>query len=84
LVPVVARNASDLGKKAIDVDWEDEEEDYLSTNDWVLVCGDPTVFKDALFNSSSIKPAQVRRDLRPWTDDYSNLWQIVKLKLTKE
>jgi hypothetical protein len=39
LVPVVARNASDLGKKAIDVDWEDEEEDYLSTNDWVLVSG---------------------------------------------
>jgi hypothetical protein len=84
LVPVVARNASDLGKKAIDVDWEDEEQDYLSTNDWVLVSGDPTVFKDGLFNSSSIKPAQVRRDLRPWTDDYSNLFQIVKLKLTKE
>jgi hypothetical protein len=84
LVPVVARNASDLGKKAIDVDWEDEEEDYLSTNDWVLVCGDPSVFKDGLFKSSSIKPAQVRRDLRPWTDDYSNLFQIVKLKLTKE
>ena len=84
LVPVVARNASDLGKKAIDVDWEDEEEDYLSTNDWVLVSGDPAVFKDGLFKSSSIKPAQVRRDLRPWTDDYSNLWQIVKLKLTKE
>jgi len=27
---------------------------------------------------------RLRRDLRPWTDDYSNLFQIVKLKLTKE
>jgi hypothetical protein len=84
LVPVVARNAADLGKTAMDVDWEDEEEDYLSTNDWVLVSGDPSVFKDGLFNSAAITPAKVRRDLRPWTDDYSNLFQIVKLKLSKE
>ena len=84
LEPVVARNASDLGKTAMDVDWDEEETDYMATNDWVLVSGDPTVFKDPLFKSSSIKPAKMRPGLRPWTDDYSNLFQILKLKFTKE
>jgi peptidoglycan/LPS O-acetylase OafA/YrhL len=84
LIPVVARNASDLGKVAMNVDWDEEEEDYMASNDWVLVSGDPSVFQDKLFKSSSITPAKVRADLRPWTDDYSNLFQIVKLKFTKE
>ena len=84
LEPVVARNASDLGKTAVDVDWDEEEEDYMATNDWVLVSGDPAVFKDPLFNSSSIKPAKTRPGLRPWTDDYSNLFQILKIKFSKE
>ena len=84
LEPVVARNASDLGKIAMDVNWDEEEEDYMATNDWVLVSGDPAVFNDPLFNSPSIKPAKARPGLRPWTDDYSNLLQILKIKFSKE
>ena len=84
LEPVVARNAADLGKTAMEVDWDEEETDYMATNDWILVSGDPTVFKDPLFNSTAIKPAKVRRDLRPWTDDYSNLFEILKIKFTRE
>ena len=78
LVPVVARNARDLGKTALDIDDDDEEEDYYSSSDWVLVCGDSSIFHDKLFNSSSALPARLRADLRPWTDDYSNLFQILK------
>ncbi len=37
LVPVVSRNARDFGKAAVNVDDEDEEEDYFSNSDWVLV-----------------------------------------------
>jgi len=80
LIPVVSRNARDFGKAAVDVDDEDEEEDYFSNSDWVLVASDPAMFRDPAFKSSSVKPATYRANLRPWTDDYSNLFQILKLR----
>ncbi len=80
LVPVVAGNAHDFGKTAMDVDDEDEEADYYTNSDWVLVSGDAAIFKDAQFKSSSVSPAQTRAGLRPWTDDYSNLFQILKIR----
>ncbi|MGB6944980.1 MAG: fused MFS/spermidine synthase [Bryobacteraceae bacterium] len=79
LVPVVARNAHDFGKAVVDVDDEDEEEDYFISSDWVLVTGDGAIFSDAAFKSSSVQPARMRPNLRPWTDDYSNLFQILKV-----
>jgi hypothetical protein len=80
LVPVVARNARDFGKAAVDVDDEDEEEDYFSNSDWVLVSADAAIFRGAAFKSSSVQPARIRPNLRPWTDDYSNLFQILKIR----
>jgi hypothetical protein len=80
LVPVVARNARDFRKAAVDVDDEDEESDYYSNSDWVLVTGDAAIFHDAAFKSSSVEPARIRPNLRPWTDDYSNLFQILKIR----
>jgi hypothetical protein len=79
LVPVVSRNAHDLGRVAMDVDDEDEEADYFSNSDWVLVSSDAAIFHDAAFKSSSVQPARIRPNLRPWTDDYSNLFQILKI-----
>jgi hypothetical protein len=79
LVPVVARNAHDFGKASVDVDDEDEEEDYFSNSDWVLVTNDGSIFHDAAFKSSSVQPTRLRPNLRPWTDDYSNLFQILKV-----
>jgi SAM-dependent methyltransferase len=80
LVPVVARNAHDFGKAAIDVDDEDEDADYFANSDWVLVASDGAIFHDAAFKSSSVTPARIRPNLRPWTDDYSNLFQILKIR----
>jgi hypothetical protein len=80
LVPVVSRNARDFGKAAFDVDDEDETEDYFANSDWVLVTGDAAIFRDAAFKSSSVQPARIRPNLRPWTDDYSNLFQILKIR----
>ncbi len=78
LEPVAARNALDLGKAAIEVNDDGEDEDYLSESDWVLITSDRAPFTDSLFHASGIKPAQPRPGLRPWTDDYSNLIQILK------
>jgi hypothetical protein len=80
LVPVVARNARDFGKTAIDVDDQDEEQDYYSSSDWVLVSAEAAIFRDPAFKSSSVTPAHYRPNLRPWTDDYSNLFQILKIR----
>ena len=78
LVPVVARNAHDFGKTAVMVDDDGEDEDYLSSSDWVLVSGDAEVFNRNFFKGHGIDTAPLRAGLRPWTDDYSNLFQILK------
>jgi hypothetical protein len=80
LVPVVSRNARDFGKAVVDVDDEDEEEDYFADSDWVLVSADAATFRAPAFKSSSVQPARFRPNLRPWTDDYSNLFQILKIR----
>ncbi len=80
LVPVVSRNARDLGKAAFDIDDEDEDKDYYADSDWVLVSADSGIFRAPAFKSSSVQPARVRPNLRPWTDDYSNLFQILKIR----
>jgi MFS family permease len=76
LVPVVARNARDLGKTAMTLDSDDESEDYYSSSTWVLVSADQSIFRDALFKPATI--AKVQPGLRPWTDDYSNIFRILK------
>jgi hypothetical protein len=79
LIPVVAQNARDLGKTAINVsDDEDDDSDYLSSSDWVLVSANALVFRNQLFQISNATPAKPRPGLRAWTDNYSNLFQILK------
>jgi hypothetical protein len=80
LVPVVSRNARDFARTPIDVNDQDEDEDYFSNSDWVLVASDAAIFRDRAFKSSSVQPAEYRPNLRPWTDDYSNLFQLLKLR----
>lgn len=78
LVPVVARHAADFGKIAVQVSDDGESEDYFSSSDWILVSADRSIFKDPLFKGSN--PAKTQPGLRPWTDDYSNLIQILILR----
>jgi len=78
LEPVVARNAVDLGRVAIEVADDGEDEDYLSDSSWVLIAPDRSPFYDPLFQVSGITQARPRAGLRPWTDDYSNMIRILK------
>lgn len=75
LVPVVATNAKEAGRLAVQVSDDGESEDYFSSNDWVLVSAERSTFEDALFNASQV--AHMKKGLRPWTDEYSNLIQIL-------
>lgn len=78
LTPIVALNARDLGKASLLVTDDGEEESYLTSSDWVLVTADPAVFAHSEFQSSGSERVNPKPGLRPWTDDFSNLYQILK------
>ncbi|HTG97344.1 MAG TPA: fused MFS/spermidine synthase [Burkholderiales bacterium] len=80
LIPVVARLAQEQGAHAVLVrDDPDEEEDHRrSRSDWVLVSRDPAALKREAMVEREATEAEDRPDWRTWTDDYSNLIQILK------
>ncbi len=78
LAPVVDMAAKEFGKIAKNIAFEPEERDNTeeTTSDWVLVTSrqgffDHSEYKDA----ETIKPVQ---GLKMWTDDYSNLYRILR------
>ncbi|HEX2198940.1 MAG TPA: fused MFS/spermidine synthase [Burkholderiales bacterium] len=80
LVPVVARLAKEHGAHAVLIsdDSEDEGDGLRSRSDWVLVSRDAAVLKRRAIVEAGAQPAEDRADWRTWTDDYSNLIQILK------
>jgi SAM-dependent methyltransferase len=80
LIPVVARLAREHGVHAVLVsDDPDEEEDpRRSRTDWVLVSRDAAALERAAIVERSPVQAEDNPDWRTWTDDYSNLIQILK------
>jgi SAM-dependent methyltransferase len=78
LAPVVARLAKEHGAHALAVyEWGGEEGDRTQS-DWVLVSRDPQALEAK--EIEEVKPEALEDDasLRTWTDDYSNLVQIIK------
>ena len=79
LVPVVARVARENGVHAVLVqDDPDEDEDRRSRTDWVLVSRDPRALQRPVILQGETEVPQDRREWRTWTDDYSNLVQILR------
>src|SRR3984885_13564487 len=79
LEPVCEKGAELFHKQAMTVYDEGAEAPYLSTSNWVLVTSDTTIFLDNIFDDSMITPSKPRKGFRAWTDDYSNVFQILKL-----
>jgi hypothetical protein len=76
LQPVVEGEAAVLGKQTRTIDSEEDPGVDVFTSTWVLVFGPASGFDPPEFDvSADIKS---RRNVRLWTDDYSNLFQIVK------
>jgi len=80
LVPVVARLAREHGAHAVLVryDGSGPRASGKSRCDWVLVSRDPTTLEREAIEKRGPVPAEDRPDLRTWTDDYSNLFAILK------
>jgi SAM-dependent methyltransferase len=77
LAPVVDTAARALGKHAVVVDTDDDEENAVFGATWVLVSGRQSFFQFPLIFKAAT-PVKSRPGLRMWTDDYSNLFQILK------
>jgi MFS family permease/SAM-dependent methyltransferase len=80
LIPVVARLAWENDAHAVLVrDDPDEEEDAKrSRTDWVLVSRDAAALKRAEIVERNPEEIDDKTAWRTWTDDYSNLIQILK------
>jgi hypothetical protein len=80
LIPVVARIAKEQGAQAVLVrdDPEDDDTSGRSRSDWVLVSRDADALAaDNIVDSGGVM-AEDKPEWRTWTDDYSNLVQILK------
>jgi spermidine synthase len=76
LTPVVKLAAVSLRKEARLVDTEDEENDVFGST-WVLVTSSAGFFDRPLMRTAAVA-VPLPRKTRMWTDDYSNLFQILK------
>ncbi len=77
LEPVVHALATYLQKEDGTVDTEDDDAAGTFGSTWVLVSARREFFENPLIRSAVVKVKQ-RPALRMWTDDYSNLFQILK------
>jgi hypothetical protein len=80
LEPVCSGGADYYHKYAMTVNDDGGEASYLSSSTWVLLAADAAFFDAPSFANADMHQAKTPAKFRPWTDDYSNLWQIVNLK----
>ena len=76
LQPVLWGETQASGKIARVVDTDDDESADIFGATWVLVMSPAASFSNSIVNSST--KLEQRRKVRLWTDDYSNLYQILK------
>ena len=80
LIPVCQRGAEAFHKQAMVVSDDGEEAEYLSASTWVLLSSDGAWFKMPSFQGADMTAATAPARFREWTDDYSNVFQILKFE----
>jgi hypothetical protein len=80
LAPVCAAGAVYFHKEARTVSDDGEGASYLSSSTWVLLTSAPQWFDTPAFAGADITPTPLKPGFRPWTDDYSNIVQILRLE----
>ncbi len=78
LAPVVAQAAADLGWSGVAIYDDGGDQEYYYGSTWTLVSRDPAIFKNHNFDSADMEYLKPRAKFRAWTDDYSNIIQILK------
>ena len=76
LAPIVALAARQNGKTARLMSSAGDNDNAIDPSNWVLVTSRPGFFASP--GLTSAKTISAPAGLRPWRDDYSNLWQVLK------
>ena len=77
LGPVVERAAAALGKATLRVETGDDEANDICGATWVLVAGQPGLLQAHVLKGAGT-PLNPQLGFRGWTDDYSNLFRVLK------
>jgi len=77
LAPVVGLAADSLGKRSVMIDTSDDDDNAVFAATWVLVSSRESLFQYPFIRRAAT-PVHRIAGLRLWTDDYSNLFRILK------
>ncbi len=77
LAPIVEQLRSTLGKQAVLISTEGDDDKEIYDSDWVLMTSDRSLMKIPEIKKAASE-LEAQKGLRVWTDDYSNLIQIMK------
>ena len=59
---------------------EGDQASYFSSSTWVLVTSDLAMYSGEFFKDAYSYQLSPTKKFRAWTDDYSNLFQILSVK----
>jgi hypothetical protein len=79
LAPVCALGARDFEKIATIVADDGDENDFELPSTWVLLTSNLTWFQSHSFDGADLSTAVAPARFREWTDNYSNVFQFLKL-----
>jgi SAM-dependent methyltransferase len=77
LVPVVQQAARHLSLEVRQVENDDDDDAGVYRSDWMLLSASPAAFEGELLKEAAERIDSVPR-VRLWTDDYSDLYRILK------
>jgi spermidine synthase len=77
LAGVVRQLADDIGWQAVRVIDDPGEKSFLYRSDWVLVTANAALV-ERLKQAGAGEDVEPPTGVRPWTDDYNNLFQVLK------
>lgn len=87
LAPVVSGIAQELGKTTLAIydPAGGDDASYPSESDWILVTSNPQILDNPVFDVDYAEDTPIKKNMRVWTDDYSNVLQILDVhRVTKE
>jgi hypothetical protein len=80
LKPVCEGGARAVGREAWAVEDEGDQASYFSASTWVLVTSDLDMYQGNFFKDATSYQLTPTKGFRSWTDDYSNLFQILSVR----
>jgi hypothetical protein len=84
LEPVVGKAAGEIGWHGLIVDDEGTEQPYYTSSTFIVLAHSAKFFEHPYFAGFIGQATLDRPDVRPWTDDYSNIVQILKSEKLKK